>query len=274
MKPTMIKIPLISLLLTMGIACSENPDEMVTVPAGWFWQGCNPAVDSCYQQTDSILDTPGFENELPYRRLNIPAFEIDMHEVTVDDYDQCINEGGCTPPGTHDARCNWGVSGREQHPVNCVDWNQAWMFCGWSGKRLCSESEWEKAARGQEGFRYPWGNELPTCELAVMNGCGLNTITSPVGSKKRGASPYGALDMSGNVLEWVEDDWHDNYDGAPEDGSAWINNPRNYYRVVRGGSVYDTHSRENFLRSSERFWEAAIEPFLDYELGFRCCRSK
>lgn len=280
MKRLVVWIPFSCALMVMGIACCENPDEMVTVPGGWFWQGCNPAVDDCYALMDSehTFDTGPdeiliFETELPYRRLGIPAFEIDVHEVTVSSYDECVSEGKCIPPGTYDGRCNWGVSGREQHPVNCIDWNQAWGFCGWAGKRLCSESEWEKASRGQDGQRYPWGNDLPTCALAVMGGCGVNVETLPVGSKPLGASPYGALDMSGNVWEWVEDDYHVDYNGAPEDGSAWIEPRRSTMRVIRGGSVHDTHSRELFLRSSNRQADFVDEPSLGYDLGFRCCRT-
>lgn len=155
--------------------------------------------------------------------------------------------------------------------MNCITWHQAREYCDWVGKRLCSESEWEMASRGTDGRIYPWGNETETCHYAVMyeGGYGCGTGSSwPVGSKPAGASPYGALDMSGNVWEWVEDDWHPNYTEAPTNGSAWVDVPRASYRVERGGSYYVFSGG---LRASRR---TAYDP-AGYQdgLGVRCCRS-
>lgn len=281
---------LISTVLVLGVAGCSKPDEMVTVPEGWFWQGCNSAVDACDLQLPNLGDEIFvYGDEQPYRRLHLPTFKIDKYEVTVEMYEECMIAGGCSAPETQFAECNWGVAGKEQHPVNCIDWHQAWAYCGWANKRMCSESEWEKASRGEDGRRYPWGNDLPTCQYAVMNGCGADVETMPVGSRPRGISPYGALDMSGNVWEWVEDDYHGDYEGAPTDGSAWLKltgtltgTERSNYRVIRGGSVFSSQSANGELRSSNRAFTSASDPCsgqellidrcLGYDIGFRCCR--
>ena len=154
--------------------------------------------------------------------------------------------------------------------MNCVDWNQASAFCTWSGKRLCTESEWEKAARGTDGRLYPWGNEGVSCAYAVTDDkCGVHG-TLPVGSKPAGASPYGALDMAANVAEWVEDDYHSSYDGAPSDESAWVDSPRAASRVQRGGG-WNTIGWFPPLRASSRYPEDPA--YGGYHGGFRCCRS-
>lgn len=242
--------------------CQPNCGVMVTVPSGPFMQGCNESLDDA---CDS--------DEYPYHEVNVPAFEIDKYEVTSSRYGECVDAGGCTEPSTGSSSCNWGESGKDDHPVNCIDWYQAGEYCEWAGKRLCSESEWEKASRGTDGRIYPWGNEEPTCEYCVMDdgddGCGTDS-TWPVGSKPAGASPYGAHDMSGNVWEWVQDRYHDDYDGAPTDGSAW-ESPSASYRVVRGGGFVSYGA--GILRSSLRYYDYPDAGYGVY-LGVRCCRSK
>lgn len=239
---------------------TPNRGEMVTVAGGSFWQGCNADVD------DECND-----REQPYHQVTVPAFEIDKYEVTVGLYNECFDPGNCSLPDTG-GYCNWGVSGREDHPVNCVTWDQARKYCAWAGKRLCSESEWEKAARGTDGRKYPWGDEAATCEYAVMweggYGCGTDS-TRPVGSKPAGASPYGAHDMSGNVWEWVEDDWHPNYTGAPTNGSAWVDDPRASRRVLHGGGFYyhDFDTLRSVYRASDFVSDELVS------VGIRCCRS-
>jgi formylglycine-generating enzyme required for sulfatase activity len=170
-------------------------------------------------------------------RARLSAFRIDRHEVTVERYAKCVKNGACTVPASGD-QCNWGVKGRDQHPINCVDWHQAKTYCHWAGKRLPTEAEWEKAARGTDRRPHPWGEEEPSCERAVVRvkgeaGCGRDS-TWPVGSKPAGASPYGVLDMAGNVREWVAD-WFDEYPSGKlvEDPTGPAKGDR---RVCRGTS--------------------------------------
>ena len=248
--------------------CIEDPFEPTCVdggclvPAGPFMMGCNEAVD------DECRDS-----EKPYREVNVPAFEIDQNQVTWSEYQYCVNGGGCTAPSSY---CDENDPDRPNHPVSCVSWDQAEAFCAWVGRRLCTEAEWEKAARGTDGRKYPWGNDPISCDLAVYNeqggsagwGCGTGT-TAPVGSRPAGASPYGALDMVGNLWDWVEDDWHGSLEGAPTDGSAWVDEPRNpYERTARGGGFFNGAAH---IRASVR---SGHETHLDDGThGIRCCRS-
>jgi formylglycine-generating enzyme required for sulfatase activity len=232
------------------VALSAQPvspaePDMVTVPAGKFFFGCNASVDAeCYN------------DEKPGRWLTLREFQIDKTEVTVSAYRACVEAGACQEPGSG-GPCNWGEPGREDHPINCVSWHQAGAYCAWAGKRLPTEREWEKAARGADGRIYPWGNERASCERAVMNdgsgaGCGQGNLTWPVGSKPSGASPYGALDMAGNVWEWT---------------SSWSRSQQPARAVVRGGPW---RGNPRYLRTSNR---GGGNPALGYEgSGLRCAR--
>jgi len=236
--------------------------EMVSVPAGEFIMGSDDDQD----------------DEKPRRTVYLDAFSIDKTEVTVAAYKACVDAGSCSAPSTTSRFCsgdyatynNWNTSGRDDYPVNCVDWSQAKTYCNWAGKRLPTEAEWEKAARGTDGREYPWGNGGTQCSVAVMNdgggkGCGSDR-TWPVGSKPSGASPYGALDMAGNVWEWTAD-WYDAgyYADAPEKNP---NGPQSgTERVNRGGGF---SSPASDLRASNRVISA---PSGTHELlGFRCAR--
>jgi formylglycine-generating enzyme required for sulfatase activity len=217
----------------------------------------------------------GASDELPLHSVTVPTFEITATEVTVSQYRQCVTAGPCTTPGSG-TQCNYSAGGREDHPVNCVSWDQADAYCTWVGGRLATEAEWEYAARStgpSASYRYPWGDALATCTLAVMRdssaggeGCGLYH-TWRVCSKPPGNTVQGLCDMAGNVREWVEDDYHSSYNGAPTDGSAWVSSPRAAMRVSRGGA-YD--SLASGLRTADR---TAINYWVDSSVtGFRCAR--
>ena len=245
----------------------NTPDsEMVTVPAGSYEMGCNPAVDPlCAYVEDEDQHT-----------VNIDEFQIDQFEVTFRRYQQCVEVGECTPLAIGGAmnydRFLLGED-MERFPVNGVTWIQADAFCQWEGKRLPTEAEWEKAARGTDGRIFPWGNEHPTCEVTVMDaplagelGCKTGN-TLEVGSKPEGISPYGALDMAGNVWEWVSD-WHsaDYFKNSP------VDNPQGpttgFYKVAKGGDFFSRAGYE--LRGSSRFY---YDP-TNYSpaIGFRCAK--
>ncbi|HOW50420.1 MAG TPA: SUMF1/EgtB/PvdO family nonheme iron enzyme [bacterium] len=229
-----------------------TPGEMVSVPAGEFQMGCNEAVD----------DICGGD-EFPYHAVTLSAYQIGKYEVTVAEYRKCVESGACNNGGEHIhystkadefSRCNFGAEGRDAHPMQCVTWYGAKAYCEWIGQRLPTEAEWEKAARGTDGRKYPWGNEpLVSCDHAVIDdgsgeGCGTLS-TWPVGSKPNGVSPYGAHDMIGNVAEWVND-WYDGdyYATSPANDPAGPEISES--RVSRGGAWFDYSG--NLFGSNQR----------------------
>jgi formylglycine-generating enzyme required for sulfatase activity len=182
----------------------------------------------------------------------MPAFEISKSLVTFGQYQKCVLAKACAPAHTIDGTCTvydehtgqWGKGALpetfegDNQPVVCVDWAQASAYSKWAGGRLPSEAEFEYAARagGREQI-FPWGNEAPSCDLAVMsvgvNGCQRKS-TLPVCSRKAGNTEQGLCDMTGNASEWVEDWYQDSYRAAAKDGSAQENPGAG--RVLRGGS--------------------------------------
>ena len=236
-------------------ACADPACSEVVVAAGAFTMGCNAEADD---QCDA--------DEQPPHSVVLSAFAIDRTEVTVGAYRACVDAGVCSPPGDHWPACNGAVADRSDHPINCVGFGQARDYCAFVGKRLPTEAEWEKAARGTDRRVSPWGSHPPVCELVNFAGCEFST--APVGSRPRGASPYGALDMAGSVLEWVSDFYDEAYygvsPGVDPSGAA-----SGFFRVARGGSYY---GYPRYLRTSIR--DPMDPPFEgDYIVGIRCARS-
>ncbi len=212
--------------------------EWVAIPGGTFWMG-----------SDS-----GNSDEQPVHQVTVPGFEMSRTEVTVSHYQKCVDAVECTEPSQCGSYYNWGVTGREDHPVNCVDWQQAVDFCAFAGGRLPSEAEWEYAARGGgQDITYPWGDQSPSCTYAVMfeggDGCGEDR-TWAVCSKTAGNTAQGLCDMAGNVYEWVQDWYHSDYNGAPSDGSAW-ESPSSSVRVLRGNG-FSFYGAGGDLRAASR----------------------
>jgi formylglycine-generating enzyme required for sulfatase activity len=226
---------------------TADPSEMVQVPAGDFDMGCNDAVD------DACSD-----DEKPLHTLSMSGFEIDRTEVTQAQYTACLSAGKCEAPS-----CDWNCDNQD-FPASCVTWTQANAYCGWAGKRLPTEAEWEKAARGEQDTKYPWGNDEPDCSLANMSGC--TSAAMAVGSLDAGKSPFGALDMAGNVVEFVAD-WYDEayYTDSPAADPPGPKSGKRY--VGRGGGF---NSGAEFLRTSKRDWYDATDTAA--ALGFRCAR--
>jgi formylglycine-generating enzyme required for sulfatase activity len=230
------------------------------------WFGCSPDDAECE------------EDEKPGREVPVEAFFIDKLEVRVRDYEACASKRNCSPSGLSgyalgggsfgvSSRCNWRRDGREDYPLNCITHSQAASYCEWLGKRLPTEIEWERAARGDDKRIFPWGNEPADCERTVMGTCGQEGAW-PSGSQPKDRSPWGALDMGGNVREWV-DDWYSAEAYAASDAGAPPAPQSGTERVARGGSWGNGVSR--FMRISER--GAYTPETRSVYVGFRCARS-
>ncbi len=212
-------------------------------------------------------------NDGPVHLVTVPAFSMGKTEVTIAQYSRCTactgSWGGCDYNG-------YGLP--SDTPMPCLSWNDAYDFCAWAGGRLCSEAEWEYAARnGSAGNRYPWGDTDPTCDDSVWsgNGCQASKMASAC-SKPAGNDTWGVCDLAGNLWEWVQDSYHTDYTSAPTNGGAWIDNlPADPHldplQVLRGGS-YD-NSVAGDLRGSYRGYlqEHSEEALL---VGARCCKSE
>jgi formylglycine-generating enzyme required for sulfatase activity len=236
-----------------SIASGPDPGMML-VPAGPFWRGCNSAIDSQCQSDES-----------PGACVTVSSFEIDTTEVTQSAYADCVTAGSCLAPSTSASlECQYAPAQTPSEPVNCVDWSSATAYCAWAGKRLPTEAEWEKSARGTDGRVYPWGSASPTCSLANYGSCG--DVLTNVGSDPAGSSPYGLEDLGGSVWEWIAD-WYaaDAYSTAGPDPTG---PPSGTLRVKRGGGyLYAADA----LRTSHRYPNDPTGRYGD--LGFRCAKS-
>ena len=240
------------------------PSEMVLVPSGFFKMGLKDGLD----------------DERPEHRVFLDSFFMDKHEVSAKDFSEFLNArsnvkgyyldnkfGTLFYNGKFQPR-----PGLANYPINNVTWKAANDYCKWKSKRLPSEAEWEKSARGENGNPYPWGKQLPSPNLARYHQTWSNEIKHkvlvPVNGLEKGKSPYGIYNMSGNVKEWV-DDWYDReyYNEIKE-----YANPRGpiggEFKVVRGGSWRDL---KGFIYSSFRNNGNPESRMDDY--GFRCARS-
>ncbi|HAF61157.1 MAG TPA: hypothetical protein DCK95_02395 [Anaerolineaceae bacterium] len=256
--------------VTIGSLITSPKDNMVMVyvPAGEFEMG------------SSDQDTSADEDEKPQHTVYLDAFWIDQTEVTNAMYRECVQEGVCYAPKKYSHDDNTGSrhfdeedeinTAYDDYPVIYVDYEDATIYCEWAGKRLPTEAEWEKAARGTTGYRYPWGNQTPTSSQANFGNNIGDTVR--VGNYPSGASMYGALDMVGNVYEWVSDLYSEEYyKDSP------LNNPLgpSYgdVHVLRGGSFF---ADAKYCRSTYRSKPLTIkqEAYASGNWGFRCVISE
>jgi formylglycine-generating enzyme required for sulfatase activity len=264
------------------VAC---PDKMIQIPGGSFFMGSDD----------------GLPFEKPAHQVSLTPYCIDKFEVTVEAYKACSDGGHCKRAGTtnewdgikdterkaFDPLCNIrDPEAKAKHPIDCVDWEMADKFCRSDGKRLPSEAEWEFAARGPDGRKYPWGDDDPKGG-GWLNACGKECVawgkkngvdedpmydvddgfanTAPVGSFPKGASRYGVMDVVGNVWEWVAD-WYGPYTAdeqkepkGPADGTQ---------RVIRGGAW--NGSSPAWVRPTFRYKDTPTKR--SYGIGFRCAK--
>jgi formylglycine-generating enzyme required for sulfatase activity/serine/threonine protein kinase len=260
------------------------PSGMISIPGGSFFMGSDD----------------GLALEKPAHQVELRPFCMDEYEVTVEAYLACSDNGHCKRAGTtnewegiadherkaFDPLCNVrDPTGKGRHPINCVDWDLATKFCNEAGKRLPTEAEWEFAARGPDGRKYPWGDDDPAA--GHLNACGKECVawglkngiteksmydvddgfpnTAPVGSFPKGASRYGVKDVVGNVWEWVADYYGPYKADQPKDPKGPSEGTE---RVIRGGAWNGSYA--SWVRPTFRYKDAPTKR--SYGIGFRCAK--
>ena len=233
--------------------------EEILIPAGTFLMGCDGS-------DPDRLCRPS--NQYPHL-VYLDAYYIDKNEVTNARYQVCVEAEGCTEPSQRNSATRdpyYGNSTYANYPVVWVNWYQAAEFCAWAGKRLPTEAEWEKAARGSEDSRwYPWGDEIPDATMANFGE--IVGDTTPVGAYSEGASVYGVMDMAGNTWEWVND-WFGFYYYPASPGENPPGPSTGEHRGRRGGSWGESAYRARSDYRSINLPENAAN-----SNGFRCVRS-
>jgi len=212
--------------------------------------------------SDKSKDSMASDNELPQRKVYLDGYWIYKHEVTVAQYRKFCNETGRQMPSAP----SWGW---DNHPIVNVTWNDAVAYCNWAGVQLPTEAQWEKAARGTDGRIWPWGNQWDASKCNSYNNTGPTKQATPVGNYPQDASPYGVMDMAGNVCEWCAD-WYDKNYYA----SASNRNPQGpssgTYRVLRGGSYGN-----NVVPRVRAAYRYRLGPdYSSFNWGFRCASSR
>lgn len=223
-----------------------NP--LVPIPGGTFTMGCN-------QQSDIECR----EDEQPAHEVTVRPFEIDKFEVTNAQYLKCVLEAKCTFP-----KCEWDPCVDPDLPMACINFGQAQSYCRWVERRLPTEAEWEFAARGTDGRKFPWGNEPIDCDRANFVDCGEKAW--PVGSHPNGASPFGIFDMAGNAVEFTSDFYDPGYYAASPSSDP-PGPPQGEEYVGRGGGFL---SLPVWHRAAARDkyppWYSRVS------MGFRCAK--
>ena len=270
----------IFLVFSPSLGFSEEA-ENVYIPAGPFLMGST--------EKDGKVGVFVGVDEVPQHKVKMPGYYIDKYEVTTTQYKKFLDATGHEPPGDkhHPEVYPWKKEGGvppelADHPVIYVSWFDAEAYCKWAGKRLPTEAEWEKAARGTDGRIWPWGNTFDPAKanvreywLVVYNReKDTGTIqkrdysgTMSVGSFPQGVSPYGVYDMTGNVAEWTAS-WYKAYPGSPIEGERKAFGE--VVRVFRGGSSV---LEGNLYGRAAHRTQATIPEKKHRSLGFRCAKD-
>jgi formylglycine-generating enzyme required for sulfatase activity len=237
---------------------------MVWVPGGYFRMGID--VETARKQAEQLgyedYHTMAAQESFPERMVYVDGFYIDKFEVTMERWKAFVEATGWKPaPGTNAPTWSGPELKPEQAklPIGSVTWKAAQQYANWAGKQLPTEAMWEKAARGTDGRWYPWGNEKPSREYGVISMEGALRGPEAVGSYPKGASPYGVMDMAGNMYEWTGE-WMEPYPHSPEPVGAW----GHQFALLRGGSFY--HTRHSY-RAAKRF--GFPRDVTHFHVGFR-----
>lgn len=250
--------------------------EMILIPRSTFEMGSQPmelqlVLEACKREPRGTqCDARLFANEMAAHAVTLSPYWLDRTEVTVREYARCAEAGVCDPIAYEQGGTRFD---RAEYPVVLVSWNEANTYCGFVGKRLPTEAEWERAARGVLARRFPWGHHYATRranhgKLAIdaHDGSDGYAELAPVGSYPDGRTPDGFDDLAGNVSEWVSDAYEDAYEAMP------ATDPRGPstgdFRVVRGGSYLDAMP---WLRGASRGYRGPGTR--DTTIGFRCARD-
>jgi formylglycine-generating enzyme required for sulfatase activity len=236
---------------------------MVLIPAGEFTMGSDQTDKDMLQQRFGMRKIP-YQNEHPPHQIALGEYYIDKTEVTMGEYEKFVNATNYTRP-------SYWLAGPmpenfKKYPVVMVSWFNGDAYCRWKGKRLPSEAEWEKAARGKEGFFFPWGNEF---DQKKTNSLGLQGGPTNVEQFPTDVSSYGVVGMAGNASEWVQE-WYQPYPGNNFLDEAY----GEQFKVLRGGSWggIGHYSFDLFYRTVFRNYEKPEATLND--VGFRCAYSK
>jgi formylglycine-generating enzyme required for sulfatase activity len=256
-------------LVIFTTACARPPEGMVAVPAGEFIMGTDEQ-DLQEKASEYGIMKPWFSDEHPAHRVKLPLYFIDKYETTNAEYRTFAQNTGRKPPP--DWNGGQTPDGKARHPVIHVTWEDANAYCLWAGKRLPTETEWEKAARGPDGLRYPWGNEFDETRANVNGQVGN---ISEIGHYEKGRSPYGSYDMTGNVWEWTAD-WYQPYPGNTYTSDKFGEK----LKVLRGnswaglGHFPPKIHNEVKAHNSRAGYRLFMSPTgIVNDVGFRCAKS-